>query len=136
MDFQRDQELSLARFNCFPKATAKPGLTLGGRAVGVREHTLSGGYNGIEIAVDDTTNAGFFDTGACYDLSKPTKNAMKPAGEWNHIEITSKGPILEVVLNGEKVNRLDLDQWTEKNRRPDGTEHKFDTIWKDHPRTG
>ena len=31
---------------------------------------------------------GYHDTGAIYDLVKPTKNAMKPAGEWNHIVIT------------------------------------------------
>jgi hypothetical protein len=94
------------------------------------------GYNGIEIAIDDTTTAGFVDTGAFYDLSKPKKNAMKPVGEWNHIEITSKGPILEVELNGEKINRLNLDEWTDANKRPDGTPHKFETVWKDHPRVG
>jgi len=94
------------------------------------------GYNGIEIAIDDTHEAGFVDTGAIYDLSKPTRNAMKPVGEWNHLEVTSKGPILEVVLNGEKVNHMDLDQFTEKNKRPDGTPHKFDVVYKEHPRAG
>ena len=94
------------------------------------------GYNGIEIAIDDTKTSGFVDTGAFYDLSKPTKNAMKPAGEWNHIVVTAKGPILEIELNGEKVNRLNLDEWTDRSKRPDGTPHKFDTVWKDHPRVG
>jgi len=94
------------------------------------------GYNGIEIAIDDTKTAGYVDTGAFYDLSKPTKNAMKPVGEWNHIEVTAKGPILEIVLNGEKVNRLNLDEWTSESKRPDGTNHKFETVWKDHPRVG
>ena len=46
------------------------------------------GFNGIEIAIDDTTTAGYHDTGAIYDLVKPRKNAMKPVGEWNHIVIT------------------------------------------------
>ena len=94
------------------------------------------GFNGIEVALDDTTSAGFVDTGAIYDLSRPVKNAMKPAGEWNRIEITCKGPIIEVVLNGEKVNRVDLDQFTEPYKRPDGTPHKFDVAYKDHPRVG
>ena len=31
------------------------------------------GYNGIEVAVDDTPSAGFHDTGAIYDLVKPTR---------------------------------------------------------------
>lgn len=94
------------------------------------------GYNGIEVAIDDTTAAGYHDTGAIYDLSKPKKNAMKPAGEWNHVVITCSRNTIDVELNGEKVNRIDLDQWTRKNRRPDGSEHKFDVVYKDHPRRG
>ena len=46
------------------------------------------GYNGIEIAIDDTTGAGYHDAGAIYDLVKPRKNAMRPAGEWNRMVIT------------------------------------------------
>jgi hypothetical protein len=94
------------------------------------------GYNGIEVAVDDTKTAGFHDTGALYDLVKPTKNAMKPVGEWNHIVITSDRNLLTVELNGESVTSMDLDQWTEPNKRPDGTPHKFDVAYKDHPRKG
>jgi hypothetical protein len=94
------------------------------------------GFNGIEVALDDTTGAGYHDTGAIYDLVKPSRNAMKPAGEWNHIEITCDRSLIEVVLNGEKVTVMDLDRFTEPNRRPDGTEHKFDVAYKDHPRRG
>jgi hypothetical protein len=94
------------------------------------------GFNGIEIAVDDTTAAGFHDTGAIYDLVKPTSNAMKPPGEWNHIEITCDDNRVEVVLNGQKVTTMDLDKWTEINQRPDGTPHKFDVAYRDHPRKG
>jgi hypothetical protein len=94
------------------------------------------GYNGIEVAVDDTKTADFHDTGAIYDLVKPTANAMKPAGEWNHIEITCDDNRIEVVLNGQKVTHMDLDEWTEINKRPDGTPHKFDVAYRDHPRKG
>jgi hypothetical protein len=94
------------------------------------------GFNGIEIAIDDTKTAGYHDTGAIYDLVKPDRNAMKTAGEWNHIEITCDKNIIQVVLNGEEVNKMDLDEWTEPNRRPDGTSHKFDIAYKDHPRKG
>ena len=94
------------------------------------------GFNGIEIAIDDTTTAGFHDTGAIYDLVKPTKNAMKPVGEWNQILITSDRNRLEIELNGEKVNRIDFDEWPEANKRPDGTTHKFDVAYKTHPRRG
>jgi len=94
------------------------------------------GFNGIEVQILDTTTADYYDTGAIYDLSKPTKNAMKPVGEWNHIEVTCSGSVIDVVLNGEKVNHIDLDQFTEPNKRPDGTPHKFDVAYKSHPRTG
>ena len=94
------------------------------------------GYNGIEVQILDSTTADYYDTGAIYDLSKPTKNAMKPAGEWNHAEVTCSGSLISVVLNGEKVNEVDLDRFTEPNKRPDGTPHKFATAYKDHPHTG
>jgi hypothetical protein len=95
------------------------------------------GFNGIEIAIDDTApGAGYHDTGAIYDLVKPAKNAMKPVGEWNHIEITSNHGLIEVNLNGEHVTHADLNQFTEPNKRPDGSTHKFDIAYKDHPQRG
>ena len=94
------------------------------------------GYNGIEIAIDDTKSAGYFDTGAFYDLVKPKKNAMRPVGEWNHIVITSDRNRMSVVLNGEPVSQIDVDEWRETNKRPDGSAHKFDVAYKDHPRKG
>lgn len=94
------------------------------------------GFNGIEIAIDDTQTAGYADTGAIYDLVKPTKNVMKPAGEWNHMVITCNGPKISVELNDAVVTQMNLDEWTEPNRRPDGSAHKFDVAYKSHPRFG
>jgi hypothetical protein len=94
------------------------------------------GFNGIEIAIDDTPNAGYHDTGAIYDLAKPTKNAMKPVGEWNHIELTVNGSRIEIMLNGERVTVADLSEFKEPNKRPDGSTHKFDIAYKDHPQRG
>ena len=94
------------------------------------------GFNGIEVAIDDTATAGYHDTGALYDLVKPKKNAMKPAGEWNHIEVTCDESRIEVVLNGTAVTSTDLNGFSEPYRRPDGSQHKFDVAYKDHPRRG
>jgi hypothetical protein len=94
------------------------------------------GWNGIEIAIDDTSVAGYVDTGAIYDLAAPTKNNMRSAGEWNQIEITCDGPHITVVLNGERVNHINLDEFTEPNKRPDGSPHKFDHPFSTHPRKG
>jgi hypothetical protein len=94
------------------------------------------GFNGIEVQILDSTTAGYHDTGAIYDLVKPTRNAMKPVGEWNHMVITCDKSVIAVELNGEQVNRMDLDDWPEPNKRPDGSGHKFDFAFKDHPRKG
>jgi hypothetical protein len=94
------------------------------------------GFNGIEVAIDDTREAGFHDTGAIYDLVEPSVNAMKPVGEWNHAKITCDRNLIEVEINGQVVTRMDLDQWTEPNKRPDGSDHKFDVAYKSHPRRG
>ncbi|MBC7965805.1 MAG: DUF1080 domain-containing protein, partial [Fuerstia sp.] len=93
-------------------------------------------YNGIEVAIDDTTTAGYHDTGALYDLVQPSKNAMKPQGEWNHMQITCDQSLISIEVNDSEVTRTDLDQWTTANKRPDGTDHKFDVVYKDHPRKG
>jgi hypothetical protein len=83
---------------------------------------------GLEIALDDTTGTDRHDPGAFYDLVAPRVNAQKPAGEWNHMTITAKGPHIDVVLNGEKVSAIDLNQWPEPGLRPDGTKHKFTKV--------
>jgi hypothetical protein len=94
------------------------------------------GFNGIEVAIDDTPGAGFTDTGALYDLGRPTKNAMRPAGEWNRMVVTCDRSRITVEVNGEVVTRADLDAFTRPNFRPDGSPHKFDVAYKDHPRSG
>lgn len=94
------------------------------------------GVNGIEVALDDTTTAGYHDAGAIYDLVKPTKNALKPVGEWNRIVITCYQKLITVVLNGEIVTVADLSQFTQPNLRPDGSTHKFDIAYDHHPLLG
>ena len=94
---------------------------------------------GIEIQVlDSAGNAkpGKHDCGAIYDLVAPAKNPMKPAGEWNHIEITCNKNKISVALNGEAVADMDLDQWTEAGKGPDGAKNKFTKALKDFPREG
>ena len=94
------------------------------------------GFNGIEVAIDATSEPGFHSTGALYDLAPTRFNAMTPIGQWNHIEVTSLCSKISVELNGRQVSEMDLNQWKESNKRPDGTPHKFDVVYKDHPRVG
>ncbi len=95
------------------------------------------GFNGLEIALDDTApGTGYHDSGALYDLARPSHNAQRPAGEWNHLEVTCRGPRITVWINRELVNVVDLDRFTQPNLRPDGSAHKFDVAYRDHPRRG
>jgi len=94
------------------------------------------GYNGIETQILDSHGAGFYDTGAIYDLAAPSENAMKPVGEWNRLQIKCSKNLIDVFLNDEHVNHLDLDQWTRPYFRPDGSRHKFNIAFKYHPRSG
>ena len=94
------------------------------------------GFNGIEIAIDATPGPGFHTTGAIYDLVTTNMDSMKPVGQWNHIQIISNDGLIQVEVNGRLVSRIDLDLWTEVNKRPDGSAHKFDIAYKNHPRKG
>lgn len=93
-------------------------------------------YNGIEVQIEDSQTAGYYDTGALYDLVKPSKNAMYPVGQWNHLRVECNKDLIDVVLNDVHVNHMDVDQWTIPYKRPDGTDHKFNVAWKYHPHTG
>ena len=93
---------------------------------------------GIEIQVYDSKaeKPSKHDCGAIYDLVAPSKNALKPLGEWNHIEITCEKNKISVALNGEAVASIDVDKWTEAGKNPDGTENKYKKALKDFPREG
>ena len=94
------------------------------------------GFNGLEVAIDDTTTAGYHDTGALYDLAKPSVNAMKPVGQWNHMRLVCDGPKITIEVNGKVVNAIDLDGFDKVGLRPDGSSHKFGVALKTHPRKG
>ena len=92
---------------------------------------------GIEVQIHDTTDG--TTRGACgaiYDCLAPSKNMVKKTGEWNHYTITCKANKIYVVLNGEQIIDMDLDEWTEPHKNPDGSKNKFRTAFKDMPRKG
>jgi len=93
---------------------------------------------GFEIQVYDSNGKkpDKHNTGALYDARPADKMTIKPAGEWNTMTLTCKGPQITVVINGEKVNEANLDDWKEANKNPDGSKNKFTTPLKDLPRSG
>jgi hypothetical protein len=95
----------------------------------IRTSNLNDPVNtGIEVAIDDTTGTGMHDSGALYDLVATKENAQKPAGEWNHMTITAKGPKMTVTLNDKDVSTINLDEWNAPGKRPDGSSHKFANV--------
>jgi len=90
--------------------------------------------SGMEVQILDTygkKNVGAHDCGGVIGTAAPSKNMVKPAGEWNRYVITADENMLTVELNGKKVNELDLDRWTEPRRNPDGSENKFKFAYKE-----
>jgi hypothetical protein len=60
--------------------------------------------------IDDGKAPSPTSNGSLYRYVAPKANALKPAGEWNEIEITCQGPRIKVVLNGTLIQ--DVDQST------------------------
>jgi len=93
---------------------------------------------GIEIQVFDSAGKQptKYSCGAVYDCLAPSAQPDKPAGEWNHIVITANKNKLQVVMNEKQIIDMDLDQWTEPQKNPDGKANKFKKAVKDFPREG
>jgi len=94
---------------------------------------------GIEMQILDSygnKEPSRHDNGAIYDVLAPKKEASKPAGEWNHVVLTCKDNLIMVDMNGERIITMNLDRWTEAHKNPDGSANKFDTPYKDMPRSG
>lgn len=97
-------------------------------------------YTGLEVQITNSygrrelTRGGT--AGAIYDCLAPASNPIRPPGQWNHCRITCRDNIVTVELNGEQVINMDLDQWTESGKNPDGSENKFTMPLKDFARAG
>ncbi|MCH8194267.1 MAG: DUF1080 domain-containing protein [Planctomycetes bacterium] len=94
---------------------------------------------GIEIQVFDSfgkETVGTHDCGAVYDCLAPSKNVMKAAGQWNSMTITAKGSLLKIVMNGEQIIDMDLDDWNIAGQNPDGKKNKFKLALSAFPRVG
>ncbi|WP_338687708.1 DUF1080 domain-containing protein [Haloferula helveola] len=78
---------------------------------------------GFEVQILDTfgkENVGHHDCGGVIKTQGPSKNMVKPAGEWNHYRISLIGSQLDVELNGEAIIDLDLSKTGLKDRPAEG----------------
>lgn len=81
--------------------------------------------SGFEVQILDTygkpqEELSHHDAGGVIRTQAPSKNAIKPAGEWNHYNITVDGNKLTVVLNGETINEINLAESAMKDRPEEG----------------
>ncbi|HPD31942.1 MAG TPA: DUF1080 domain-containing protein [Phycisphaerae bacterium] len=72
-------------------------------------------YTGFEVQIIDDVGrpADKHSTGSIYDLFAPVANVSRPLGQWNSIEITCKGSLVTVVMNGLKIIDCDFSLMTE-----------------------
>ena len=79
-------------------------------------------YQGMEIQLldDEWHKKNYKDlrptqlTGSIYDVVPPSKDVLKPIGEWNKITIIAKGRHVTIELNGTKIVDANLDDHKDK----------------------
>jgi len=75
--------------------------------------------SGFELQILDTygkKNPGHHDCGGIIATKGPSKNMVKPAGQWNEYIIFLKGSRLKVTFNGEQIQDLDISKTKLKDR--------------------
>ncbi len=91
----------------------------------------------LEVQVHESKDGSKYGmVGAIYDAKPPSKAMQKPVGEWNHYTIACNDNKVSLIFNGEKVWDVDLNDWKEPHKNPDGSENKFATALKDFARKG
>jgi hypothetical protein len=94
---------------------------------------------GIEVQIRDDFNKSPIDKNFCgsiYDIREVSENRVKKAGKWNHLKVICNGSVIQVFLNKGKVVDINLTEWKDTGKNPDGTKNKFNTAYKDMPREG
>jgi hypothetical protein len=71
-----------------------------------------------------------------YDGVAPKGDYSKPVGQWNHSRLICKGPEVAFHLNGKLAFKINLDDWKEAGKNPDGSVNKFKTALNDLSRKG
>lgn len=66
-------------------------------------------FDGMEVQILDDYSDEYKDVspgqkcGALYKIAPPSKQMLKPTGQWNHMRVTALGDHITVELNGEKI---------------------------------
>ena len=87
-------------------------------------------YQGMEIQVLDDRAPQYASLkpwqycGSLYAVQPPAQRVSKPAGEWQHYEITCQGPEVRVKLNDELIIDVDLIDHMEKTAKNPGLQRR------------
>ena len=91
----------------------------------------------LEIQVHENADGALYGmVGAIYNAQPPAKTMARPVGEWNRFTITCSDSRVALIFNGEEVFDVDLNNWKEPRKNPDGTPNKFPKALKDFSRNG
>jgi hypothetical protein len=73
-------------------------------------HEKNPAFTGYEMQIYDAPGRPASKTGpgSIYDTVAPTKNLVRPAGQWNSVTIIAKGPRIQIEMNGEKTIDTEL----------------------------
>ena len=83
--------------------------------------------NSLEIQIGDsygpgdTTALKITEAGSMFGHVAPSKQMIKPPGEWNRFTVTAHNDSIWLVLNGEFVSEIDMSEYTSAETNPDGT---------------
>ncbi|MDA7613975.1 DUF1080 domain-containing protein [Verrucomicrobiales bacterium] len=84
--------------------------------------------NSVEIQIADDHSEQWskadrtWQNAAFFGHKASTKSTVKKPGKWNHYTITCQDHQITIILNGEKVNEMDLRQWISAKQNPDGSD--------------
>ena len=62
--------------------------------------------------------------GSFYDGVAPKGDYSKPVGQWNQAKLVCNGPIVSFDLNGKNAFRINLNDWKEAGKNPDGSDQQ------------
>lgn len=101
-------------------------------------------HHGFEVQLMD--NVGFQKThgekeprklnGSFYEGKAPSADPANPVGQWDRLVLKAVGPRITCHINGVEVFDVDVNDWPEVGKNPDGTPNKFQVAIKDKPRSG
>lgn len=94
-------------------------------------------HNAIEVQIlqgpaDDDKHL----VGAIFDCLAPKAAIEIQPGRWHQLTVIARNNRLQVILDQENLIEMNLDQWKQAGKNPDGTPNKFQKAYKDMARSG